>query len=184
LLGTVGACVSTIHVHETADVEWLPARSIALTAKVCEASESDASVFGVEHAAYPAPSVEHSKVAPVGSLDENEKSGVESFETGPGFVTNDAVGGAASIVQVYESPAVEWLPAESIALTTNVCEPSICVEYVLGVEQLAKDPPSIEHSNVPPSFDVKAKVGVASFVSAVGFVPIVAVGGVASTVQV
>jgi hypothetical protein len=162
----------------------LSALSIALTASVCDPSASVPRVLGVEHAENPAPSIEHSKVAPVGSLEANEKSGVESFEIATGFVTNEAVGGVASMVQVYESPVVEWLVAGSIALTTNVCEPSACAAYVLGVEQLANEPPSSAHSNVaPPSFDVNAKVGVGLFVSAAGFVPIVAVGAVASTVH-
>src|SRR6478752_4200222 len=60
LPGTVGATLSTIQVNEAAVVEWLAAASMALTANVCEPSESDPSVFGEPHDVYEPPSVEHS----------------------------------------------------------------------------------------------------------------------------
>jgi hypothetical protein len=67
--------------------------------------------LGVEQLANVAPSIEHSNVAPVGSLEVNAKVGVASFVTRVGSVVIVAVGGAASTIQVYEAGLLEWLPA-------------------------------------------------------------------------
>jgi hypothetical protein len=80
---------------------------MAFTANVCGPSESDPSVFGEEHAAYVPPSVEHSNVAPAGSLDENEKVGVASLEFALGVVPIVAVGGTVSTSHANESGELE-----------------------------------------------------------------------------
>jgi hypothetical protein len=65
------------------------------------------SVCGEEQVENPPPSIEHSNVAPVGSLDVKEKPGVVSFESDAGLVPIVAVGFDASTFHVSESALLE-----------------------------------------------------------------------------
>ena len=56
VLNTVGAMVSTVHVHVAGVLSTFPARSIALTWKVCKAFVSPVYAFGVAQALKAAPS--------------------------------------------------------------------------------------------------------------------------------
>src|SRR5215210_4782748 len=77
---------------------------------------------------------------------------------------------------------VAWLPAASVARTSNECGPAPSAEVVCGELQPEKPPPSTEHWNVAPaSFEEKPKVGVGSFVGPFGPESIEMLGAVVST---
>jgi hypothetical protein len=84
-------------------------------------------------------------------------------------------------VKVASAPA---LPAASVALTWNVCEPSATPVYALGLVQLAKAPASSAHWKLAPASEVNEKLAFAEFVGFVGDEAIVTAGATVSIVQV
>src|SRR5215211_7776454 len=71
------------------------------------------------------------------------------------------VSGATSTVQVRLAGVGSTFPADSTALTSNVCVPSDSPLYSLGEGQPSKAPPSSLHSKVASSsFEEKLKLAV------------------------
>ena len=77
-------------------------------------------------------------------------------------------------------------PAGSFARTSKACEPTATPEYVFGLAQPEKSPPSSRHWNVAvDSLSENVKVGLPFLDGSGGFAVIVgAGGGVVSIVQV
>ena len=184
LPGMLGGVVSTVHVYEAAVVEWFEARSIAFTANVCDPSASDESAAPEVQVTYEPPSSEHSNVAPVGSLELNEKTGTRSVDSTAGFVPIVAVGCTVSTFQVYDAGVGVTFVAASTASTANVCDPSAS-ESDFGVVHVVNDPPSTEHLNVAvPSVDENVKLGLPVFDCSAGLDPMATSGADVSTVHV
>jgi hypothetical protein len=55
------------------------------------------------------------------------------------------VGGTVSTKKVHEAELGETLPAESTALTRNVCGPCASPQYVIALAQATYEPPSSLH---------------------------------------
>ena len=91
----------------------------------------------------------------------------------------------ASIVQVRLAGEASVLPAASVALTSNVCDPVDNPEYDFGEVQEPKLPPSKRHSNVDPdSLEEKVKDALVLVVVPDGPSMIVVSGGVVSAAMV
>jgi hypothetical protein len=94
-----------------------------------------------------------------------------------------AVGATVSIVHV-KLAAVPALPAASVALTWNVCEPSARPAYAFGLVQLANVPPSSAHVNVAPASEAKPNEAPDDVLGFVGDDEIVTDGATESIVHV
>ena len=93
-------------------------------------------------------------------------------------------GGVVSTVQERVAGVGSTLPAGSMALTPNVCDASLRLEYERGDVQAEYEAPSRLHWNVDPaSLDVKLKLAEVEFVAVGGADVIVVSGGTSSTTQ-
>lgn len=118
------------------------------------------------------------------SLAENEKLGAVAFVGLAGAVSMVVLGGVVSTIQERVAGVVSTLPAVSMALTPNVCEPSLRLEYAHGDVQAEYRAPSRLHWNVEPaSLELKLKLAEVELVTAGGADVIVVSGGAVSTVQ-
>ena len=92
-----------------------------------------------------------------------------------------ACGSVVSTVNERLAGVGSTLPAASSRRTAKVYAPSPRAEVVWARLQVAKSPPSSEHSKVAPSSLENANVGVESFVGPLGPESIVVSGGEVST---
>ena len=112
------------------------------------------------------------------------KVGVVLFVVPDGPLSIMVFGAAVSTVKLRNAGVGSTLPAESVARTSKVCEPSARAAVVSGAEQSPQGPPSKRHSNVvPSSLEEKPNVGVGSFVAPAGPESIVVSGGLLSTLK-
>ena len=117
-----------------------------------------------------------------GSLAENEKLALVAFVGFEGAVSMVVLGGVVSTTQERVAGVGSTLPAASMALTPNVCELSLRLEYARGDVQAEYATPSRLHSNVDPaSLEEKLTLAEVEFVAAGGADVIVVSGGTSST---
>ena len=111
---------STVQTREAAG-PWLPARSVALTWKVCESSVRPEAVNGEPHSSKPSPSSWQLKLAS-GSFEAKLNEGLRSDEVEPlaGPEEIVTVGAWVSTVNGRETTALTF-PGASIALTKKAC---------------------------------------------------------------
>src|SRR4051812_43154399 len=106
-------------VQDAVALPEFPAASVAVTLKVCEPASSGPTVFGLVHVVAVTPSTLHWKLAVFEAW--KAKSNDAWFVNGAGCASNVTVGGVVSIV--HEAVELPELPALSVAVTLNVCEP-------------------------------------------------------------
>jgi hypothetical protein len=179
---STGTLVSTVKVRWEMSV--VRAASVALTAKVCLLSESLGVVFGELQDENGAPSMRQRKLESE-SREEKTKLGVGSLvnepASGPAMIETSA---GPATVQVREATATFW--TVSLALTSNVCDPSARREALNGERQASKPPPSRRHLKTAlGSLESKANEGLRSreVKPSAGPEENVTTGGVVSTVQ-
>src|SRR3954468_18693387 len=118
--------VSTVHVRVAGEASVLPAPSVGPPLNVCEPSARPEYALGDVHAAYAPPSMRHSNVEP-DSVDANPRLADAELTVPLGPEVIDVLGAVVSAVvtvQVREAGDASVLPTESVARTSNVCEPS------------------------------------------------------------
>src|SRR6185295_14195020 len=124
----------------------------------------------------------HSKLEPP-SVEVKLKSALDELLGSDGVAVIDVSGAVVSTVHVYVCGVAAPFPAASVAWTSNVWEPSASEEYLFGLEQAAKEPPSSRHWKVtPPSLALKSKVAPVALVGSAGAESIDVTGRVRSTV--
>ena len=134
------------------------------------------------HATKPAPSMLHWNVP--ASFDENENDADGDVDGFGGNVFIVVSGAVASMSQLNDAGVESVLPAASIALTWNECEPSPSGPNVSPLVHVMNAPLSIEHSNVAVrSADENVNDGVGSLDGLDGVVSIVVSGDMVSIVQ-
>ena len=121
-----GTAVSIVQVNDAGVGSTLPAPSIARTWKEWLPSERPAYSFGLVHAAKPASSSLHSKLAtPVPASVPLKLNDAEPELVGsPGLASIVVAGEDVSIVHVNDAGVGSTLPTPSIARTWNVWLPS------------------------------------------------------------
>jgi hypothetical protein len=124
VIDVFGGPVSTVQVRLAGVGSVLPTASVARTCTVWLPSVSPVYVLAlVQEANAPASSL-HSNVLPA-SEDANSKVPLVWFVGLVGPEVMVVCGGVASTVQVYVAGAGSVFPAASVALTSNVCAPSV-----------------------------------------------------------
>ena len=161
----------------------MPAASTASTWKLCAPSARPEYVFGLVQAAKPPPSSRQRKLTPGSPSEKLKEASVEPLGSG-GAESIEGVGGATvSTVQLRVAGVGSALPAASRARTRNVCAPSARPEYVFGLVQAAKPPPSSSHSKPAPASLEKVKIASAEPTVPTGPESIVVSGAVVSIVH-
>ena len=151
---------------------------------MCDPSARPVSASGEVHDENAAPSSRHSKVAPV-SVAVNEKLADAVADGSAGCAVMVVSGAPVSTLQVKLAGVASVLPAESVARTENVCEPSARPVIVADELQAAYGAASSLHSNVDPGFvDVKEKLAKAEVEGSEGWDVIAVSGAPVSTVHV
>jgi hypothetical protein len=153
---TVGATVSTVQLELTGAP--VPAPFVASTWKVCAPLASAVYVRGLVHALNVPPSRAQENVA-LGSLEVNVNVALVWFVGVVGEDVIEAVG-AVTIDHGYDV-AGPVTPAESIARTWNVWEPSARPAYVCGLVQAAYAAPSSAHWKLATVVSAELNVNVA-----------------------
>src|SRR5918999_1530883 len=136
LMVVSGGVVSMVQVTLAGVTSVLPSASVARTEKGCSPSARPVSSTGEGHAAYPAPSSEHSKVAPASAEKLMIAEVLFVAPDGPASIV--VTGAAVSTVHVRLAGVPSMLPASSMACTQKVCEPTERSGYVTGDVQEAK----------------------------------------------
>jgi hypothetical protein len=146
----------------------LPAASVARTVAVCEPRDSPVYARGEVQASHVPPSSRHSKCAAESSaLNDSDASAPTTTAAGTAVI--DVCGATVSTVNDRVAGDESVFPAASVARTATVCAPSVSAAVVHGLVQLVDGLESTRQRNVDDvSLEVKANVGVLSFVGPFG----------------
>jgi hypothetical protein len=182
--GVVSPDNCTVHPRVAGVGSALPAVSTARTETVWLPSAKEEKDSDSAHAFQEAESSLHSKLEPF-SVEEKSKFAVVAMVVPDGPETIDVLGGVVSprarTVQVRLAAEASVFPAESVALTWKVCEPTVSELYSLGELQAPQAPESSLHSKLEPlSLAEKPKLAAVAVVVAGGPERIVVLGAVVS----
>lgn len=162
------------------DGSRLPTGSLARTSNAWRPAGRRPYCFGDTQRTQRLPSSRHRKVDPA-SFDRNANRGVlvVVFPVGPAVMVVRGV--AVSTLKDRRAGVGSVFAAWSVALTSNVCGPSVRVAALKGEVHAANVSSSMRHSNVASgSVDVKVKEGAFLLVGPEGPSAIVVSGGVVS----